>query len=168
VRIDIVSAGPSARQAQTHGYVLAVNRAACVLPHYDAVVAGDFWTLAAIPARHTLWTMKNDDPPPAGWSHIRRFDLLPGWTDLKRPCNWSVQGAIAVAVHMGSSDIWMHGLDAYFHNPESPSDCSGYDGADGRADRNRDRWIREREDIDLSIAWAQAKGATITITVGTP
>jgi hypothetical protein len=167
VRVDIISAGPSAKLAKPHGYVLAVNRAACVV-ECDAIVAGDFRTLRDIDKRRTLWTMKNEDALPPGWPTVKRFDLLPGWTDLKRPCNWSVQGAIAVAVHMGASDIWMHGLDAYFRNPDSPADCSGYDGADGRADRNRDRWIREREDLDLSIAWAQAKGVTVTITVGTP
>jgi hypothetical protein len=75
-----------------------------------------------------------------------------------------VQGAIAVAVQMDKT-AWIHmwGLDAYLRNPASPADCSGYDGADGRADRNRDRWIRERSDLDLSIAWAQAQGAIVTI-----
>jgi hypothetical protein len=161
VRVDIVAAGPSAKSANTHGshLVLAVNRAALVVIH-DWIVAGDFCTLRVLrPA--PLWTMKNDQPLPAGWSFVRRYDLLPGWTALARPCNWSVQAAIAVAMHEKATDINIWGADAYLRDPAGPEDCSGYAGPD--ADRTPERWRRERSDLDLSIAWAQSLGATVTI-----
>ena len=164
MRVDIISAGPSARIAQPQGYVLAVNRAACVV-ECDAIVAGDFRTLRDIARRRPLWTMQNEDPLPDGWPILHRFDLLPGWTGLPRPCNWSVQGAIAVAAHYPADSIHIWGIDAYLKNPTDQADCSGYDGADGRADRNRDRWIRERADLDLSIAWVRAHGAIVTLHV---
>jgi hypothetical protein len=159
--IHVISAGPSAKHADTRGsrLVLAVNRAALVVPH-DAVVAGDVRTLRDLRPTQ-LWTMKNQDPIPDGWRHVRRFDMLPGWTDLGKPANWSIQGAIAVCVHLKETDIIIWGLDAYMRDPKSPEDCSGYAGAD--ADRTQERWRREREDIDRSIAWAQRQGATITI-----
>ena len=161
IRIDIVAAGPSAKQASTNGaaIVLAVNRAALFVRH-DFVVAGDARTLRDLrPA--PLWTMKNDQPIPAGWDAVYRYDLLPGWTALPRPCNWSIQAAIAVAMHMKADLIQIWGADAYLRDPASPEDCSGYAGPD--ADRTPERWRRERSDLDLSIAWAQSLGATVTI-----
>ena len=159
--IHIVSAGPSAKRADTRGsrLVLAVNRAALVVDH-DAVVSGDVRTLRELTPTK-LWTMKNQEPIPESWRQVMRFDLLPGWTDLGKPANWSVQGAIAVAVHLKAHNIVMWGLDAYLRDPLSPEDCSGYAGQD--ADRTLERWRRERADLDISIAWAQRQGSTIVI-----
>jgi hypothetical protein len=95
------------------------------------------------------------------WRAVGRFDLLPGWTDLGRPANWSIQGAIAVAVHLGHRAIDVVGADAYWSIPRAPEDCAGYAGPD--TDRTRERWIREHADIDRSIAWAAAQGATVTM-----
>lgn len=164
MRIDIISAGPGATRAKPLGYVLAVNRAALKV-ECDAIVAGDTRTLVDMPLTDKpLWTMKNQIPIPAAWSRVLRFDLLPGWTDLGKPANWSIQGAIAAAAHMGeNTPTWIHlwGIDAYWSNPTDPADVSGYAGPD--ADRTPERWKREREDIDRSISWAQRLGHTITL-----
>lgn len=159
--IHIVTAAPSTKGRTYPADCIAVNRAA-ITHKYTHVVAGDTRTVKDLsPAQpgQVLWTMKNQTPIPAGWPLLGRFDLLPGWTDLGKPANWSVQGAIAVAVHLGWRWMVIHGTDACFDWPTSTADCSGYDGPD--ADRNKHRWERERADLDLSISWAQSKGATV-------
>jgi hypothetical protein len=148
--------------AEPGDYTIAVNRAAiCIRP--DAIVAGDYRTLRDIaPCGAILWTMKNDGELPVKWAEyeVCRFDLLPGWTDLGRPANWSIQGAIAIAVYLRYRNIVIHCADSYFGACDT-ADCSGYDGPD--ADRTPERWRRERSDIDLSIAWAKSQGATVTM-----
>lgn len=159
--IHIVTAAPSTKDKTYPKDCIAVNRAAKTHP-CTHIVAGDTRTVRDLPPYkpgQVLWTMKNQIPTPPGWPVLGRFDLLPGWCDLGKPANWSVQGAIAVAVHLGWRWIIIHGTEAYFDPVTSTADCSGYDGPD--ADRNAHRWDRERADLDLSIAWAQRHGATV-------
>ena len=135
-------------------------------------VAGDTFTVNWVLERQKppaydcrLWTMKNENPTPKYFAHVGRFDLLPGWTALPGGhANWSIQGAVALAVHLWLQRdligrVVIHGTEAYFDKITEAADSAGFAGE--QADRGADRWKREREDLDLSISWAQSKGATV-------
>ena len=160
----IFSAGPSLRTLPPlpPAPIYGVNRAIMVRP-CDYLIAGDYETLRAVgeyrPAKQ-VWSMKNDAKLPDNWPIPERFDHLPGWNELGIHANWSVQAAIAVAVHHGHRLIEVYGCDLYpLRHEFDPADCSGYAGP--LSDRTPERWTRERADIDHSIAWASAHGAHI-------
>lgn len=162
--IHIVTAAPSTTGKDYGNEVIAVNRG---IIGRNALhwVAGDTFTVEwclekGITLYGCLWTMKNEKPTPAKFPLLGRFDLLPGWAEMPGGhANWSIQGAIAVAVHLGYRWIVIHGTEAYFDKVEKTADATGFSGE--QADRSDERWKRERHDLDLSIAWAQRHGATV-------
>lgn len=98
------------------------------------------------------------------WSGIR----IATWSDVPtideherrgRPLSWSIQTALCHAAHLGARRIDLYGCDLYRpdFDPWQTVDAAGYQGED----RNRQRWERERRDIELTTSILAEAGATV-------
>jgi hypothetical protein len=173
MRVNILSAGPSLAKTwdNDRSHSLAVNSAIATV-QCDDLVAGDRTTccrmqdLGAFP-KYRLWTIDDEVKKikeMEEWKHLEiiSFQHLPGICSLpevsesmglpKRPWNWSIQGAIAVAAHLGANEIHIYGCDM-----KGTTDTAGYGGEY----RCEDRWRRETIDLSVSIAWAGMQGIAV-------
>lgn len=155
----ILSAGPSLTKTW-HGPLtgvesFAVNRAIMAIDHDpDWFVAGDRHTLQIVGHRRPrIGTYYGATPRDcAGWGQMVYFLDLPGIRELPRPWQWSIQGALAAAVHRGHRLVAVYGVDHAGDTDASETDCPS---------RTEERWERERADWAMSVEWAKRQGVTV-------
>lgn len=90
------------------------------------------------------------------WSDI---PLIEEHEKRGRPLSWSVQTALCHAAHFGAERIDLYGCDIFRpdFDPWQTADAAGYHGED----RNRQRWERERLDLELTTQLLAESGTTI-------
>lgn len=153
----ILSAGPSLlRTWPAHRTpeweTFAVNRAILVAD-CDWMVAGDRPTFEIVRDRRPrLGTFYSQRPRSEGWGELIDATALPGVRELARPWNWSIQLALAAAVHRGHRVVRLFGVDHTGNTDASGTDC------DSRTD---ERWERERRDWQCSLDWASRQGVEV-------
>ena len=159
-KIAILSGGPSLATTW-HGGEYHTTIGVNVVPlryTVDHLVCGDGAAVVAMLGdarpRIDAWTMSGEvEVMQNAWPNVQihAFTRLPGIVRLSQPWSWSIQGALAVAWHLGAMEI-----DLYGHDMTEGADIAGKTGY-----RTGERWARERSDIRCSIELLRAIGIRI-------